>query len=134
MADFRADKPTHSTFSNIMFFLKLMFKISPLFVIGECFWGVVMRLPTRIISVLGVKYVIDVIASGDDKSKIVKAVIIIGVILALTEILNALYREFFFSVQFEKMTKALSEQLYEKAKGLDLESYDNPDFYNNFIL
>ena len=134
MADFRADKPTHSTFSNILFFLKLMFKISPFMVIGECFWGVVMRLPTRIISVLGVKYVIDVIANGDDKMKIVKAVIVIGIVLALSEVLNALYREFFFSVQFEKMTKGLSEQLYRKAKELDLENYDNPEFYNNFIL
>ena len=111
-----------------------MFKISPFMVIGECFWGVVMRLPTRIISVLGVKYVIDVIASGDDKMKIVKAVIIIGIVLALSEVLNALYREFFFSIQFEKLTKGLSEQLYKKAKELDLESYDSPDFYNNFIL
>ena len=111
-----------------------MFKISPFMVIGECFWGVVMRLPTRIISVLGVKYVIDVIASGDDKMKIVKAVIIIGIVLVLSEVLNALYREFFFSIQFEKMTKGLSEQLYKKAKELDLENYDNPEFYNNFIL
>ncbi len=111
-----------------------MFKISPLLVIGECFWGVLMRLPTRIISVLGVKYVIDVIASGDDKMKIVKAVIIIAIVLIVSEVLNAVYREFFFSVELEKITKGLSEMLYKKAKDLDLENYDDPDFYNNFIL
>ena len=134
MADFRADKPTHSTFSNIFYFLKLLFKISPLLVIGECFWGVLMRLPTRLISVLGVKYVIDVIASGDDKMKIVRAVIVIAVVLILSEVLNALYREFFFTVELEKISKGLSEMLFKKAKDLDLSSYDDPDFYNNFIL
>ncbi len=134
MADFRADKPTHSTISNIFFFLKLMFRISPWLVIGECFWGVLMRLPTRIISVLGVKYVIDVIASGDDKMKIVYAVIAIGAVLAVSEVLNALYRDFFFNAELEKMSKGLSEMLYKKAKELDLSSYDDPDFYNNFIL
>ena len=134
MADFRADKPTHSTFSNIFYFLKLMFKISPLLVIGECFWGVLMRLPTRIISVLGVKYVIDVIANGDDKMKIVYAVIVIAAVLIISEVLNAVYREFFFSVELEKITKGLSEILYKKAKDLDLENYDDPGFYNNFIL
>ena len=111
-----------------------MFKISPLLVIGECFWGVLMRLPTRIISVLGVKYVIDVIANGDDKIKIVYAVIVIAAILIVSEVLNAVYREFFFSVELEKITKGLSEILYKKAKELDLENYDDPDFYNNFIL
>ena len=111
-----------------------MFKISPLLVIGECFWGVLMRLPTRIISVLGVKYVIDVISNGDDKMKIVKAVIVIAVVLIVSEILNAVYREFFFNVELEKITKGLSEMLYKKAKDLDLENYDDPDFYNNFIL
>ena len=111
-----------------------MFKISPLLVIGECFWGVLMRLPTRIISVLGVKYVIDVIANGDDKMKIVYAVIVIAAILIVSEVLNAVYREFFFSVELEKITKGLSEILYKKAKELDLENYDDPDFYNNFIL
>lgn len=134
MADFRADKPTHSTFSNIFYFMKIMFKISPLLVIGESFWGIVMRLPTRLISVLGAKYVIDAIAKGEDTGKIVAAVIAIAVVLLLTEVGNALYRELFFNVQRERMTKSLSEMLYTKAKELDLASYDDPEFYNNFIL
>lgn len=111
-----------------------MFRISPLLVIGECFWSSINRLPTRIISVLGVKYVIDVIANGDDKIKIVYAVIAIAVILIVSEVLNALYREFFFAIEKEKVDKGMSQLLYEKARELDLESYDNPDFYNNFIL
>lgn len=127
-------KTKHSTFSNIMYFLSVMFKISPLLVIGECFWGSIMRLPTRIISVLGVKYVIDVISTGGDKRKIVYAVIIIAVILFVSETLNALYRDFFFNVEREKMEKGISQMLYRKAKELDLENYDDPDFYNNFIL
>ncbi|MBQ9227981.1 MAG: ABC transporter ATP-binding protein [Eubacterium sp.] len=134
MADYRADKPNHSTFSNVLYFLKLMYKISPLLVLGECFWGVVMRLPTRVISVLGAKYVIDAIASGEDTKKIVIAVVVIAVVLLLTEVGNALYRDLFFSVQREKLTKGLSQMLYQKAKELDLASYDDPDFYNNFIL
>lgn len=124
----------HSVFSNIMYFLRILFKLSPLLVIGECAWGAIMRLPTRIISVLGVKYVIDVIQNGEDKKKIVYAVIIIAIILLVSETLNWLYRELFFNVEKEKIEKGMSEMLFKKAKELDLESYDNPDFYNNFIL
>ncbi len=134
MHDYRADKAKHSIFSNVLFIMRLLFKIAPLLVIGECSRGVIMRLPTRIISVIGVKYVIDVIANGDDKRKIVIAVAVIAVILILTEVLNWLYIEFFANVSRERMNRGLSQMLYQKAKELDLSSYDDPDFYNNFIL
>lgn len=130
----KKQKTSHSIFSNIMYFLKIMFKISPILVIGECLWGVLMMLPTRVISVIGVKYVIDVIASNDDKIKIVYAVIAIGVVIILSQTLSWIFREFVFNIEKEKLDKGLSEMLYTKAKELDLESYDNPDFYNNFIL
>lgn len=48
-----------SQFQNIIYFIKILYKISPLIVIGEALWGVMLRLPTRLISVIGVKYVID---------------------------------------------------------------------------
>ncbi len=124
----------HSTFSNIIYFLGIMFRISPWLVLGECFWGAINRLPTRIISVLGVKYVIDIVASGDDRRKILYAVIIIAIVLIAAQVLNGIYREFFFAKEKEKVDKGLSRLLYKKAKSLDLENYDNPDFYNNFIL
>ena len=92
------------------------------------------RLPTRIISVLGVKYVIDVIAAGGDKSKIITAVVVIGIVLFVTKTLDWLYCEFFFNTEREKLEGKLSQKLYKKARQLDLENYDNPDFYNNFIL
>jgi len=134
MHDFRTDKLQHSIFSNIFYFLKVMFKISPALVILECVFGVITRLPTRLISVIGVKYVIDVISSGDDKMKIVYAVIAIAVILLMNEVFNWLYRELYFSVNLEKLSSGILEMLFKKAKELDLESYDDPDFYNNFIL
>ena len=134
MHDYKSDKLQYSIFSNVFFFLRIMFKISPLLVIGECLWGVMMRLPTRVISVIGVKYVIDVIANGDDTKKIVYAVIVIAIVLTVSEVGHWIYREFFFNVEREKMTKGISQMLYKKAKELDLESYDDPDFYNNFIL
>ena len=134
MHDFRTDKLQHSILSNIFYFLKVMFKISPALVILECVFGVITRLPTRLISVIGVKYVIDVISNGDDKMKIVYAVIAIAVILLMNEVFNWLYRELYFSVNLEKLSSGILEMLFKKAKELDLESYDDPDFYNNFIL
>ncbi len=124
----------HSMPSNIFFFVRLLFSVSPLLVIGEFVWGILMILPSRLISVIGVKYIIDVVTEGERLERIFYAVIVIAVILISSTILSWLFREFYWNVEREKIYYGLNKKLYEKARSLDLESYDNPEFYNNFIL
>ncbi len=123
-----------SLFSNIFYFIKILFKISPLLVIGEALWGIMLRLPTRLISVIGVKYVIDNAQKDGGAKNIIFAIIAIAFVLLISETLSWLFREFFWNMEKEKVNQGLSTMLYNKAKNLDLEAYDNPDFYNNFIL
>ena len=52
----------HSMLSNVIFFVGMLFKVSPLLVIGEFIWGILLILPTRLVSVIGVKYFIDVVS------------------------------------------------------------------------
>lgn len=128
------EQKEHSMLSNVIFFVSLMFKHSPGLVIGEMLWGPLTKLPTRIISVLGVKYIIDIVQQDNPGEKIVRAIIIIALILILSKTASWLYREFYWNVEKEKTYKALNRTLYEKAKQIDLSSYDDPSFYNNFIL
>lgn len=130
----KKEKAEHSMLSNIMYFLKLLFSVSPLLVIGECIWGIVLVLPTRLISVLGVKYMIDVVASGENLNRLYIVVAVVAAVLIISKLAAWIFREFFWNVEKEKVYKGLNERLYKKAKSLDLESYDNPAFYNNFIL
>ena len=130
----KKEKAEHSMLSNLMYFLKLLFSVSPLLVIGECIWGIVLVLPTRLISVLGVKYMIDVVASGENLNRLYIVVAVVAAVLIISKLAAWIFREFFWNVEKEKVYKGLNERLYKKAKSLDLESYDNPAFYNNFIL
>lgn len=124
----------HSMLVNMLFFIKLLFSVSPLLVIGEFIWGILLILPERLISVLGVKYVIDVVTSGERLYRIFWAVCVIAGVIVLSYTISWLFREFFWNTEREKVYYRLNKKLYEKAKSLDLESYDNPEFYNNFIL
>jgi len=123
-----------SMLSNVFYFIKILFKISPLLVIGEAVWGIMLRLPTRLISVIGVKYVIDNAKNENAGKKIIFAIIAIALVLFISELLCWLFREFFWNTEKEKVNQGLSTMLYNKAKDLDLEAYDDPNFYNNFIL
>ena len=55
----KSKETQHSMFSNIMFMLGVMFKLSPGLVIGELVNGVIRILPGRLISVVGIKYIIE---------------------------------------------------------------------------
>ncbi len=124
----------HSMMSNIFFFVRLLFSVSPLLVIGEFIWGILTVLPPQLISVIGVKYIIDVVTEGDRLERIFYAVLLIAVILIFSTLFSWLFREFYWNVGRERVYYGLNKKLYDKARSLDLESYDNPEFYNNFIL
>lgn len=124
----------HSVFFNILFFVRLLFGISPLLVIGEFAVGILQIIPGRLVSVIGIKYIIDVVAEGENLERIFGAVGLIAAVLLASNLFSNLFIEFFWNVEREKVYYGLNKKLYEKAKSLDLESYDNPDFYNNFIL
>lgn len=134
MMKIKKEKNEHSLLSNMLFFVGLMFKASPLLVIGELCWGILMNVPSRLISVIGVKYIIDVMTSGERVYRIFWAVGIIAAVIIFSRVISWLFREFFWNVEKEKCYFAFNKELYEKAKSLDLESYDNPEFYNSFIL
>ncbi len=128
------DKKVHSTFSNIFFFIRLLFKISPLLVIGEFIMGILTTLPTRLVSVVGLKYIIDVVTEGVNMKRIFYAVAVIAAVLIGSKVFAWIFQEFYWNMAREKVYYGLNSILYEKAKQLDLESYDNPEFYNSFIL
>lgn len=124
----------HSVFSNILYFVGLMFKLSPGLVIGELFSSIIRNLPSKLISVIGIKYIIDTVSEGKDMNRVYKAVLIIAGVLILSNVLSLLYREFYWNMAKERLYYRLNSTLYEKAHSLDLQNYDDPDFYNNFIL
>lgn len=125
---------SHSTFSNIFFFVRLLFKISPLLVAGDFLMGILTVLPTRLISVVGLKYIIDVVSEGENLQRLYIAVLIIALVLIVSRMATWLFQEFYWNTARERVYYGLNKTLYEKAKEVDLSNYDNPEFYNSFIL
>ena len=73
----KKEKNQHGVISNVFFLLKIMFRISPGLVIGEILTDIITTLPDRLISVIGIKYVIDQIDKPDGIRKIFIALAII---------------------------------------------------------
>ena len=127
-------KKNHSTLSNIFFMLKTMFKVSPWLVIGEIFEQITGALPSKLISVIGLKYIIDEVQSGAEPKKIIFGIVAMLAVIVIAEIFTNVFYELFVHREREKMDLGIQSIFYEKAAKLDLSCYDDPGFYSDFIL
>lgn len=120
--------------SNIFYMLKLMFKISPALVVGEIAEHILKTLPGKLISVIGLKYIIDEVTSGGDVKNVVIGIAAILLILVVSEVGNSIFFELFVHREREKLDLGIQSTLYKKAAQLDLSKYDDPGYYSDFIL
>lgn len=127
-------KTTHSTVSNIFYMLKTMFRISPMLVLGEILQHIFSTLPGRLVSVIGLKFVIDEVQNGGDSSKIILGIALMVGILVLGEISTSVFFELFVHREREKLDYGIQTMFYEKATKLDMKKYDDPGYYSDFIL
>lgn len=127
-------KAKHNTVSNVFYMLRVMFKISPGLVIGEIAEQIMGALPSKLISVIGLKYVIDEVQNGGDPKKIILAIAsMLGIIIAC-EVFTNIFYELFAHREREKLDLGIQSMFYKKAAELDLARYDDPGYYSNFIL
>ena len=127
-------KATHGTISNVFYMLKLMFKVSPMLVIGEILQHIFSILPGRLVSVIGLKFVIDEVANGGDSKKIILGIVLMVGVLVLGEVSTSVFFEFFAHREREKLDLGIQSLFYKKASQLDLARYDDPGYYSDFIL
>lgn len=127
-------KKKHSTLSNIIYMLSLMFKASPWLVIGSIFEQIVGAMPGRLISVIGLKYIIDEVQNGGDPKRIITGIIIMLAVIVVCEVFSCVFYELFVHREREKMDLIIQSMFYRKAAELDLAKYDDPGYYSDFIL
>lgn len=127
-------KTAHGTVANIFYMLRIMFKISPMLVIGEIFQHIFCTLPGRLVSVIGLKFVIDEVQNGGDSKKIVLGIALMVAVLVLGEVSTSVFFELFVHREREKLDYGIQTMFYKKAAHIDLQKYDDPAYYSDFIL
>ena len=120
--------------SNIFYMLRLMFKVSPMLVVGEILQHIFSTLPGRLVSVIGLKFVIDEVQQGADSKKIVLGIALMVGVLVLGEVSTSVFFEFFVHREREKLDVGIQSLFYKKATELDMKKYDDPVYYSDFIL
>ncbi|MCQ2590618.1 MAG: ABC transporter ATP-binding protein/permease [Treponema sp.] len=119
---------------NQLFLWKLCFKTCPGYMIYFLYDAFRYQGIIFLEHVLGIRYVLH---CAEFHEPFVKAFMYIGLIL-LINLLQIIPDGFFiYGWSFRckpKLYRALKEQMYKKASEIDLSCYDDPDYYNDFVL
>ena len=127
-------KTASSVLKNQIFLWKLCFKTCPAYMIYHLYDAFRYQGIIFLEHVLGIRYVLRCAEFHEPFSK---ALLYIGIIL-LINIIQIIPDGFFiYSWTYKckpKLYRALKEQLFQKASEIDLFCYDDPEYYNDFVL
>ena len=127
-------KPKSSVLKNQVFLWKLCFKTCPGYMIYHLYDAFRYQGIIFLEHVLGIRYVL---RCAEFHEPFTKALFYIGLILILN-ILQIIPDGFFiYGWQYKykpRLYRALKEQMFQKASEIDLHCYDDPDYYNDFVL
>lgn len=120
--------------SNQWFMLKICFHATPFFLCYVIFEAVKLQVSIFFEHTYGVHYVLYTAETGGPFVKAMLYLIIIAICIEISSMSTAIFDRHITLRQKPRLYKALKEQLYAKAKELDLSCYDNPKYYNEFVL
>ena len=130
----KASKAKSTVLKNQIFLWKLCFKTCPLYMIYHLYDAFRYQGIIFLEHVLGIRYVLRCAEFHEPFSKVL---FYIGLIL-LINIIQIIPDGFFiYGWQYKykpRLYRALKEQMFKKASEIDLYCYDDPAYYNDFVL
>lgn len=119
---------------NHLFLWKLCYKTCPGYMIYYLYDGFRYQMVVFVEHVLGIRYVLKCAEHGEP---FWKAFLFIGIVLIINMIQIIPDGYFIHGWSFKsrpKLYAALKNKMYEKASQIDLSCYDDPAYYNDFVL
>lgn len=121
-------------FKNNGFLLKLIFCASPSFLIFVALDAIRNQVSIFFEHTVLIGYVLEGAEFNYPFRKVAFYILILAACVTLGMVFTVFAGDCIQEVKRPKVRRAIKMKLYEKAKDLDLECYDNPDFYNDQVM
>jgi ATP-binding cassette subfamily B protein len=131
------NKPKQSlkkVLSNNWFIFKLSFQAAPFFMCYLIFEAIKQQALVFFEHGYGIGYVLEAAEFGKPFSVVVRFLVIMFIAWGISFIFSGIYQNLVSPKGTAKIEKKLKDMMYAKVKELDLECYDNPEYYNEFVL
>lgn len=130
----KVKQTVREVFSNNYFLLKLMFTASPAFVIFVGLDAIRNQVSIFFEHTVLIGYVIEAAEFGYPFKRVASIIIMVACLISLGMVFTVLAGDYVSEKERPKVRQKIKMLLYEKAKELDLDCYDNPEFYNEQVL
>lgn len=121
-------------FSNNLFMLRLIFKASPSFVIFLATDSIRNQISIFCEHTLLIGYVLEAAEFGYPFKRVAMIILLVAGAITLGMVYTVIAGDLMAEKERPKVREKIRMLLYEKAKSLDLECYDDPEFYNGQVL
>lgn len=120
--------------SNNWFIIRISFEAAPFFMVYMIFLAIQAQCLIFLEHTYGINFVLEAVEFHKPFLVVVRFLSIVMIAWAISFLLGVIYTNNIQQKGLPKIQKRLKEIMYERAKELDLECYDNPDYYNEFVL
>lgn len=120
--------------SNNWFILKLSFQTTPFFMFYMIFEEIKQVCLNFLEHTYGIKYVLEAAEFHKPFIVVVRFLMIVCASWVFSFLFSGIYQNRVSQKGLPKLQKKLKDMMYEKVKELDIECYDNPEYYNEFVL
>lgn len=123
-----------SYFSNNRYILKMLWKIKKGRVVGEFFYSALNYVYWVFYDILFLKYLVESLETNKSFEEIMIFILMAMFGFAIPNILSAWYTNVYKPKSDSDIFEAINTKLFEKAAHVELECYENTEFYNRFTL
>lgn len=123
-----------TVFSNNWFLLKLIFLASPSFIIFLALDSIRNQVSIFFEHTVLIGYVLEGAEFNYPFRKVGGMILLLAACITLGMVFTVLAGDYIQEKEKPKVRRAIKMRLYKKAKDLDLECYDNPEFYNDQVM
>jgi len=126
--------PLLKTVKYNWFMIKTICSASPFYFFLVCLDSVRWHGMTFVLWTLGVSFALSAVEFGRDFSEVLRVMIILLSLQAVSGLYSSIAHGYIMPVFGARAEQKLKLMLYRKANSMDLSCYDDPDYYNEFVL
>lgn len=121
-------------FANNWFMLRYVFRITPGYAIWQMGNSVLEAAALFLVNTYIYRVVTNMIVEGADFGRVVRVFAVFSAVMLVHVGSNGLFQYMGKQRMKEKLGVALQQKMYRKAVGIPLSCYDDPEYYNKFML
>ncbi|MCR4586354.1 MAG: ABC transporter ATP-binding protein/permease [Lachnospiraceae bacterium] len=123
-----------TVFANNLYMLRLIFNASPSFVLLQAADAVRGQLSIFFEHTVLIGYVLESAEFGYPFKRVAGIILLMAALITIGMIFTVYQSDYVAPRERPKVREKIKMKLYEKARDMDLECYDDPEFYNSQVL